>query len=105
CAFIIAPLVYLYVYEKKHLTIFFNNNHIISIPLLLTVFIVLAFMSVNSIFIQWNANLDLPDFLQPFESWAKRMEQQAQELTVMMTRFNGPGDFIFAIIVIGLIPA
>lgn len=105
CAFIIAPLAYLYLYEKKSITIFFNNNKIISIPLLLTIFIVVAFMSVNSIFIEWNANVDFPDFMHGFEVWAKKMEQQAQELTILMTRFDHLGDFILAMVVMGLIPS
>lgn len=104
-AFIIAPLAYLYFYEKKKASVFFNNNKIITIPLFLTVFIVLTFMSVNSIFIEWNANVTLPDFMESFEMWAKEMEQQAQELTVMMTRFENPGDFVLALVIIGLIPA
>src|SRR5690606_37754836 len=70
CAFIVAPLVYLYAYAKKPLSIFFNNNNIITIPLLLTIFIVVAFMTVNSIFIEWNAKMVLPDFLHGFEVWS-----------------------------------
>lgn len=105
CSFVVAPLVYLYVYTKKPLSIFFNNNNIITIPLLLTIFIVVAFMTINSIFIEWNAKMDLPDFLHGFEVWAKRMEEQAQELTQIMTRFDNKMDFILALIVIGLVPA
>lgn len=104
-AFVLAPLAYLYIVEKKRLKIFFGNNSIMGVPLFLTVFIVVAFMSVNSIFIEWNANLVLPEFLESFEIWAQNMEQQAQELTVMMTRFESFGDLLFALIIIGLIPA
>ena len=104
-AFITAPLLYLYTLEKKRPTVFFNNTRIITIPLFLTIFIVIAFMSVNSIFIEWNASVTLPDFMKSFEIWAKEMEQQAQGLTIMMTRFDNPGDFILAMIVIGLVPA
>lgn len=102
-AFIAAPLTYLYIYEKKKLPIFFNNNRIITIPLLLTIFIVLAFMSVNAIFIEWNAGIVLPEYLESFEIWAKNLEQLAQEQTKMMTQFENPIDFILAMIVIGLI--
>ena len=105
CAFIVAPLVYLYAYAKKPLSIFFNNNNIITIPLLLTIFIVVAFMTVNSIFIEWNAKMELPEFLGGFEAWAKRLEEQAQVLTQMMTRFDNKVDFALALIVIGLVPA
>ena len=105
CAFIVAPLVYLYAYAKKPLSIFFNNNNIITIPLLLTIFIVVAFMTVNSIFIEWNAKMELPDFLRGFEAWAKRLEEQAQVLTQMMTRFDNKVDLMLALIVIGLVPA
>lgn len=104
-AFILAPLAYLFFVEKKQIRIFFNNTDKLPLPLLLTIFIVIAFMSVNSIFIEWNANLVLPEFLKSFEVWAQEMEQQAQELTVMMTRFDGIGDLIFALLIIALIPA
>lgn len=104
-AFVLAPFAYLHFVEKKNLKIFFQNGSILSLPLLLTIFIVVAFMSVNSIFIEWNANLVLPEFLESFEIWAQSMEQQAQELTMIMTRFDNFGDLIFALIIIGLIPA
>ena len=104
-AFILAPLAYLFVVEKKKISIFFNNNNKIGIPLILTIFIVIAFMSVNSIFIEWNANLVLPEYLKSFEIWAQEMERQAQELTLMMTRFDGFGDLLFGLLIIALIPA
>lgn len=105
CAFIVAPLVYLYFIEKKSLKIFFNNRNILLIPLVLTVIIVIAFMAVNSVFIDWNANLTLPDFLQPFEEWALQKELMARELTEFLTDFENPGQFLMGIIVIALIPA
>lgn len=104
-AFIIAPLAYLFIIEKKKLSVFFNDNQKMALPLILTIFIVIAFMSVNSVFIEWNANLQLPEYLKSFEVWAQEMEQQAQELTLMMTRFDNFGDLIFGLIIIALIPA
>lgn len=104
-AFIVAPLVYLYGYAKMPLSIFFNNNNIITIPLLLTIFIVIAFMTVNSIFIEWNAKMELPEFLRGFEAWAKRLEEQAEVLTQMMTRFDNKVDLGLALIVIAVVPA
>ncbi len=104
-AFIVAPLVYLYGYAKMPLSIFFNNNNIITIPLLLTIFIVVSFMTVNSIFIEWNAKMELPDFLHGFEAWAKRLEEQAQVLTQMMTRFDNKTDLLLALFVIAVVPA
>lgn len=105
CSFIVAPLVYLYAYAKMPLSIFFNNNKIITIPLLLTIFIVVSFMTVNSIFIEWNAKMELPDFLHGFETWAKQMEEQAQVLTQMMTRFDNKTDLLLALFVIAVVPA
>src|SRR5690606_4835314 len=105
CSFIVAPLVYLYAYAKMPLSIFFNNNNIITIPLLLTIFIVVSFMTVNSIFIEWNAKMELPDFLHGFEAWAKRLEEQAQVLTQMMTRFDNKTDLLLALFVIAVVPA
>lgn len=101
--YIIGPLFYLRFYEKKKLTDFFDHNRFIKIPLLLTILIALAFMSVNSLLIEWNVNLVLLDFLEPFERWAQELEQKGQQLTEMMTIFDSVTDFILSLLVIGII--
>jgi uncharacterized protein len=104
-AFIFSPLIYLFSFEKKTLGIFFNKHSNNFIPLLLTAFITISFMFVNSILVEWNANLELPEFLRGFEEWAKSFEEQARRLTEFLTGFNSTFEFLIGIIVIAIIPA
>lgn len=68
--------------------------------LLLAAGIVLFFTGLNSVFIEWNANVDFPDGA--FETWAKGVEQQATELTKFLTSFSNVGQFIMAVLVIAV---
>lgn len=104
-AFIAAPLVFLHFIEKKSISIFFNNREILLIPLALTIVIVVSFMAVNSVFIEWNANLTLPEFLKPLEDWAMEKELLAKKLTEFLTDFEGLGHFLLGMVVIAILPA
>ena len=72
---------------------------------LLTLVVVVVFMGFNSIFIEWNAGLVLPEALSGFESWARDFEERARVLTDYLTTFDGPFDIWIALIVIALLPA
>ena len=54
--------------------------------LVMAVLATFSFMIVNTVFIEWNANMDLPGFLQPFEDWAKNMEDQLREVTEFLDK-------------------
>src|SRR5690606_36025116 len=58
-----------------------------------------------SIFIEWNADLDLPDFLQGFERLAKEREEYARTITTFLTQFDSTGQFVLAFVVIAILPA
>jgi len=62
-------------------------------------------MAPNSVFIEWNANFNFPDFLKEFGDWARARETQAEELTKFFTTFHSIGDFLFGFFVIALLPA
>jgi membrane protease YdiL (CAAX protease family) len=63
--------------------------------------VVIAFMGVNSIFIEWNAHVDLPGN-SGFEQWARTTEDQATALTKYLTEFTTTGQFILALVVIAV---
>jgi hypothetical protein len=65
----------------------------------------IAFMATNSIFIDWNAHLSFPESMKGFEDWARSYEDRAEELTKYMTQFSSTGEFLFAFLVIGILPA
>jgi len=103
--FIIAPLIFYYTLVKGNFL-----KDFIKIPsnffsaIVLTSFIVFSFMIVNTIFIEWNANIKLPESLSGIENWAKGLEETMEELTEYLTNFESTGYFIVALVVIALIP-
>jgi len=72
---------------------------------LLVMIIVISFMGVNSIFIEWNANVELLEILSGFEQWARNFEDRAQEITQFLTQFDSNSQFILAFFVIAVLPA
>jgi len=72
---------------------------------LLTFALVVIFMGFNSIFIEWNANLALPEAWSGFESWARQIERSAQVLTEYLTSFDDGWEIWIALLVIAVLPA
>lgn len=101
---IIAPAVYL-TRERRSLRDFFNAEGISLIPIVVTVFTVIIFMAVNSIFIEWNARFDFPEFAEGFEQWARQQEDTATELTQFLTNLGSSGELLLALFVIAVLPA
>ena len=65
----------------------------------------LCFMIANSIIIEWNQNIQMPEFLSSFETWAQEKELQLEELTEYLTSFPSTSQFLIALIIIAVIPA
>lgn len=74
-------------------------------PVLLTAFAVVAFMGLNSIFIEWNSNVHLPESAKAIEEWAREYESAAEVLTKFLTTFDSEAQLIIALIVIAVLPA
>lgn len=72
---------------------------------LIVAFATIAFMLVNSPFIEWNANLAFPEFMKGFEEWAKAREEYAGEVTTFLTTFSSKGELMLALFVIAVLPA
>lgn len=101
---ILIPWIYLKLIEKKSLAIFFQKkfNPLI---LMLVALIVLVFMGVNSIAIEWNASMHLPEFLSGLEKSFRMLEDKAAEMTAYITTFDHPGQFLLAFTVVAILPA
>lgn len=103
--FIIAPLIFYYTLIKRNLI-----NDFIDFPpniintLLATILIVFSFLVVNTVFIEWNANIKLPESFAGIEQLAERMEESAKVMTDYLTEFNSPGYFILTIFFIAVVP-
>lgn len=103
--FIIAPLIFYYTLIKGNLIKDFIDlpSNIIS-TILVTILIVFSFMIVNTVFIEWNAGIKLPESLAGVEAWAERMEESAKVLTDYLIEFNSTEYFMLTIFFIAVIP-
>lgn len=99
---VLIPALYLLAFEKKNPLIIFKNQPIYSQSIILTVLVVIIFMIPNTFFIDWNANLSLPDFMKGFETWARQKEDLAAETTALLTTFDSLNQFIFAFVVVAI---
>lgn len=103
--FIAAPLFYLRRFENRSFSVFLNkeSNHLI--PIALTIAITISFMMVNSILIEWNANLTFPEGWERLEKILQEQEEQMHQLTEYLTTFESLQDFLLAFVIIAIIPA
>ena len=103
--FIIAALIYLVVVERIQLTALFNLKQVNIWAVILTIVIVISFMFVNTIFIEWNMNLSFPGFMSGFEEWAREKEEELKIVTEFLTEFGSFSQFIIVFLVVAIIPA
>ena len=103
--FIIAPLIFYYTLIKGNLIKDFIDfpPNILTI-LLITFIMVFSFMVANTVFIDWNESVKLPEFLGGFEQWAEELEDSMKILTDYLTEFDSTGYFILTVFVIAVIP-
>lgn len=96
------PALYYYSIEKKNPFDLLKPRLVNGLLLLMTMGIVISFMAMNSIIIEWNAGLSFPEFMKGFENWAREIEDAAAEITKYLTVFNNATEFIIAFIVIAV---
>jgi len=103
--FIITPLIFYYLIVKGNIIRDFIKlpSNIIS-TIIITIVMVFSFMVVNTVFIEWNANIQLPESFGGFEQWATNLEESMADLTKYLTEFETPGYFILSVIIIAVIP-
>ena len=103
--FIIAPLIFYYTLVQGNLI-----EDFIKIPtnlltsLFVVVIIVFSFMVINTLFIEWNTSIKLPESMAGLERWAEDLEESMEVLTKYLTDFESPEYLIVAIVVIAIIP-
>ena len=61
---------------------------------LLAGLLIIAFMPLNSVVIDWNTHLNLPDMF-GFEQWARDKEEQLKVLTKYLTQFSSVANLLF----------
>jgi membrane protease YdiL (CAAX protease family) len=100
---ILFPL-YLLQKQKRKLASFFEPDSWHMQPALLVIILVVVFMGFNSVFIDFNQKLELPDWF-GFGTWARNAEDRLHELTTFFTVFDTTGQFLLAFVVMAVIPA
>lgn len=71
--------------------------------LLTLIFIMFGAILFNSLIIDWNANIHLPESLGKIEEFFKETENQRMEMTKLLTDFDNLFEFAVGILVIGLL--
>ena len=104
-AFILAPWFYLKFIERKPFSLLSPNRAVELVPVALALLISVVFMAVNFKIAEWNAQMQLPDFLGDVEAWMRLQEDRLEEATIFLTNINSPLELILAMVVIAIIPA
>ncbi len=103
-AFILVPIAIIKLFTSNRLGNFFSISHTVPASIMITILVVFTFMVVNSVIIQWNMNVDLPDSLSWFENWAKENEERLGEMTVFLTQFDSFWHFLFGALIVAIVP-
>lgn len=102
--FIIGGMIYLKYIEKLRWQKLFRTNNLKPGTVIIAIMLVVAFMFVNTIFIEWNAHLTFPGFLKDIGDWAKQKEDELKTVTEFLTEFTSFPEFLLGVIVIAIIP-
>lgn len=101
---IVAPILLLKVLRRSTVDLF-KSQAWYATAFIITPVIVIVFMGLNSIFIEWNAGVHFPEFMGGFESWAREREDYAATLVAFITKFNSIGELMLGLLVIAVLPA
>lgn len=102
---IVIPTLYLKGFERVNPVQWLRTKSPAPIMILIVALAVITFMAPNSVFIEWNANVVFPEFMQDFATWARQHEDLAAKVTQFLTTFDSTGDLLFGIFVIAVLPA
>jgi hypothetical protein len=101
---ILVPWFYMKNLAGKSLNSLFDERQVEPMPFLFTLFATVAFILVNGYIIEWNTNIQLPEFMSGFERWAKQLEESMAETTKLFTTFSSFSGFVLAFIVVAILP-
>ncbi|MBK6265781.1 CPBP family intramembrane metalloprotease [Marivirga sp. S37H4] len=104
-SFTLFGLFFIKVIDHDTIKSYFHQKSLFFSGILLVIFMTISFMFFNSIVIEWNMNVQFPEFLQDFELWARNMEDRLIELTKAMSSYVNIGEMLVAMLVIGILPA
>jgi membrane protease YdiL (CAAX protease family) len=103
--FTLFSFFFIKVMDKMNLKAYFNSKNIALQPSILIVLATFSFMIFNSIVIEWNMNIEFPEFMKGFGEWARSMEDRLKQLTELFSSYGSFGEMLLALIIIGVFPA
>lgn len=104
-SYLLPTLIYWFYIERRTIGDLSTNRKPAWHIWVLAFVLVLAFIPVNSKFIEWNAAMDLPDALSGLEKWMRDKEDQLSVMTEFLTSYKGFGQLLIALFVVTLLPA
>ena len=104
-SYLFPALLFWFFIERKNLTNFNFREKPEPVTWFLALILVLIFIPVNSKFIEWNANMTLPDAWSGIEIWMREKEDQLAILTKFLTTYNSLSQLLIALVVVVLLPA
>ncbi|TDE13333.1 CPBP family intramembrane glutamic endopeptidase [Dyadobacter psychrotolerans] len=104
-SYLFPSILYWYFIERKTLKDFVFKTKPDPKIWLLAFVLVLAFIPLNSKFIEWNAAMSFPDALSGLEIWMKEKEEQLAVLTKFLTTYDRFSQLLIALFVVVLLPA
>jgi len=102
-SFIIAALIIGKLIDKADFGVKQQINRFKFTGGLILLFIMVGAILFNSLIIDWNANMHLPESMRNLEEFFKETEDQRMVMTKFLTDFESPFEFIIGIIVIGIL--
>lgn len=103
--FILTPLLHQYFIDRIDLSTLLDAQRTAAWPLALVGILVLAFMPVNALVMEWNLGLDFGPISPAFHEWASAKEEELRQLTEQLTRFESVGGLLAGLLVIAVLPA
>ncbi len=100
--FIAASFFFWIVIEKQTINSFCFQE--IKPPIFfLVAILVIIFMGFDSLIIEWNQAMVLPESLKGIEKWMKDSEEATGEMTKFLTTFKTPSQLIVAMVVVAVL--
>ena len=103
--FLVPSLLYWKFAEKHSLTKILTRPKPSLFLLFCVAMVVISFIPINSVIIQWNNAMHLPVGLGGLEEWMKNKESELSDLTKYLTDFSSFHKLIVALFVIAVLPA
>ena len=89
---------------RKNVNYNLGMRNVAIYPLVLVTLSTFFFIIINSPVIEWNKEINFPDFLSSFEFWAQAKEKQLEAVTIHLVSFENNFEYLIGILTIAIIP-